>query len=105
MVEAKLTPLKKWSEKLTWKVEFESSAKKELKLLDNTAKTNILRYMRERIATDKDPRRFGDPLGKDLTGLWRYRIGNYRVVCDIQDEKILVLVVRVAHRRKVYGGH
>ena len=90
---------------MAWKVEFEKSAKKELKSLDNAAQIKILRYLRKRIATNKDPRRFGDPLGKDLAGLWKYRIGDYRVVCDIQDEKILVLVLRVGHRRKIYGGH
>jgi len=84
---------------------FEESARKELVALDRAAQTAIVRYLRERIATDQNPRRFGDPLRKELMGLWKYRIGSYRVICDIKDEELTVLVVRIGHRSKVYGGH
>jgi mRNA interferase RelE/StbE len=90
---------------LTWRIEFAKSAKKELKAIDHQAQRDIRNYLRTRIATDKDPRRFGDPLSKNLSGLWKYRIGNYRIICDIQDNVLLVLVVRIGHRRLVYGGH
>jgi mRNA interferase RelE/StbE len=90
---------------LTWKITFEESAKKELLTLDRKAQAEIVQYLRNRIATDQDPRRFGDTLRKELAGLWKYRIGNYRVICEIQDEQITVLIIRIGHRSKVYGGH
>jgi mRNA interferase RelE/StbE len=87
---------------LIWSVEFDDAAAKELRKLNRQAQQEILRYLRERITTDEDPRRFGKPLSRDLAGLWRYRVGNYRLVCDIEDEKVVVLVVRVGHRKDVY---
>ena len=90
---------------MAWKIEFESAAKKDLKRLDRQAQKNILQYLRNRISTDEDPCRFGKPLTKKLSGLWKYRIGDYRLICDIRKEKMIVLVLRVGHRSKVYGGH
>ena len=65
---------------MTWTVEFDDAAVKEFRKLDYQAQKEILSYLRKRIATDKDPRRFGKPLSKNLSGLWRYRIRDYRVV-------------------------
>lgn len=90
---------------MDWRVEFTEIAEKQLSKLDRKAQADIFHYLEKRIATGEDPHRLGDPLRKDLSGLWKYRIGDYRVVCDIQDEKVLVLVLRVGHRSKVYGGH
>lgn len=90
---------------MAWIVEFDQAAIRELDQLDRQHARKILTYLAERIATSEDPRRFGAPLRRDLSGLWKYRIGDYRVVCDIQEEKVLVLVLRIGHRRKVYGGH
>lgn len=87
---------------MTWTVEFDDAAAKELRKLDRQAQSDILRYLRERIATDEDPRRFGKPLSGDLAGLWRYRLRNYRIICSIEGDKLIVLVVRVAHRKDVY---
>lgn len=90
---------------MAWIVEIQKSAKKELSKLDKTAAERILRFLEERIATEEDPRRFGESLAENLAGLWKYRIGNYRVIVEIQDERVVVLVLRVGHRSKVYGGH
>jgi mRNA interferase RelE/StbE len=87
---------------LAWRVEWEDETVKELKKLDARAQRNIVRYLGEKIATEDDPRRFGDPLRKDLKGLWKYRIGDYRIICSIEDKSVVVLVVRVGHRRSVY---
>lgn len=87
---------------MTWAVEFDAAAAKELRKLDRQAQQKILRYLRERIATEEDPRRFGKPLTRNLAGLWRYRIRDYRVVCNIENDKLVVLIVRVAHRKDVY---
>lgn len=85
-----------------WTVEFDERAVKELKRLGKQAQRIILNYLRERIATDKTPRRFGKALGKELTGLWRYRVSDYRIVCQIEDQNVTVLVIRIGHRKDVY---
>jgi mRNA interferase RelE/StbE len=83
-------------------VEFDRDAARDLRKLDVPGQRRILRYLRERIATDEDPRRFGHALTGDLKGLWRYRVGDYRIVASIADERFVVLVVTVGHRREVY---
>lgn len=87
---------------MTWTVEFDDAAAKDLRKLDRQAQSDILRYFRERIATDEDPFRFGKPLSGELIGLWRYRVRDYRMICNIEDDKLIVLVVRVSHRKDVY---
>lgn len=87
---------------MAWRIEFEAASLKELRKLGHKAQQDILGFLEERIATGEDPRRFGEALRKNLAGLWRYRVGAYRIVCDIQDEKVLVLVVHLGHRREVY---
>jgi len=85
-----------------WRVEFDRDAARDLRKLATTAQRAILRFLRERVATTDDPRRFGKPLVGDLKGLWRYRIGDYRVVARIEDDRLLVLVLTIGHRRDVY---
>lgn len=87
---------------MSWAYRFTESALKELKDLDRGAQVEILAYLDTRIATAADPRRFGKPLKAKLAGLWRYRIRDFRLICRIQDEQLLVLVVRVGHRKNVY---
>jgi mRNA interferase RelE/StbE len=88
--------------KPVWRVEFDRAADRDLRKLGAEAERAIARYLRERIATTADPRRFGHALTGDLKGLWRYRIGDYRVVAAIEDDRFVVLVVTVGHRREVY---
>ncbi len=85
-----------------WHVEFHADAARDLRKLGGVAERAILRYLRERIATPEDPRRFGKPLTADLKGLWRYRVGDFRIVAAIEDDRFVVLVVTVGHRRDVY---
>jgi len=85
-----------------WKIEFDDRARKELRKLDRAAQSNILHYLREKLATKDDPRRFGDPLRKNLSGFWKYRIGAYRIICDIQYNLVTVRVVCIGHRKNVY---
>jgi mRNA interferase RelE/StbE len=82
-----------------WRVEFDRDAARDLRKLDAQAQRQILRYLRERIATEEDPRRFGHALTGDLKGLWRYRVGDFRIVASIEDNRF---VVTVGHRREVY---
>lgn len=91
-----------WSKKLIWSVEWDDAAVKELRKLDRQAQNEILLYFRERIATKDDPRRFGKPLSRKLASLWRYRVRHYRMICHIEDAKLIVLVLRAGHRKEVY---
>jgi mRNA interferase RelE/StbE len=87
---------------LTWTVEWDDRARRELRRLDRQTQRNILRYFSERIATEEDPKRFGRALQHELQGLWRYRIGDYRAICHIEDDHLIVLVLGIGHRRQVY---
>ena len=70
-----------------WRVEFDPEAARELRKLGHEARRTIQEYLRKRIATNQDPRRFGHALLDDLKGLWRYRVGDYRIVADIRDKE------------------
>jgi len=85
-----------------WVYKFDERAFKELKKLGRQAHCDILAYLDERIAGNADPRRFGKGLKADLAGLWRYRVGDYRILCQIEDQVLLVLVVAVGHRKAIY---
>lgn len=87
---------------MTWKIEFDNRARKELRKLDPQDQDRILKWLRQNLAVDKDPRRFGTSLNGRMKGLWRYRVGDYRLISQIQDENILILVVRIGHRRDIY---
>lgn len=87
---------------MVWTIEYDPRAEKDLRRLDKQVQKEILDYMDTRIAPADDPRAFGKPLRHSLKGLWRYRVMDYRVVCEIQDERLVVLVVAVGHRSKVY---
>jgi mRNA interferase RelE/StbE len=87
---------------LAWTVSFEPRAFTELSKIDRKAQRKIIRFLQERVAGSRDPRQFGKPLKGEKAGLWRYRIGDYRVVSQIQDERSVVLVLRVGHRGGVY---
>ncbi len=88
---------------MSWVYRFDERALKELKKLGEQAQREILTYLDERVAGEEDPRRFGKGLTANLSGLWRYRVTNYRIICQIQDGELLVLVVAVGHRKAVYG--
>jgi mRNA interferase RelE/StbE len=88
---------------LAWKIKFEERARKELKRLDIEAGRRILRYLEKRVALSAHPRQMGHALKGNKVGLWRYRVGDYRLVCRIEDETLTVLVVAVGHRATVYN--
>jgi mRNA interferase RelE/StbE len=87
---------------LAWTIEYAETAKTQLRKLDRPSARRIVDYMDERVATLDDPRSAGKPLSGALGGLWRYRIGDYRVICDLQDGQLRVLVVRIGNRREIY---
>ena len=87
---------------MRWTIEYARSAEKELRSLDRPTRQRILDYLDQRIAALEDPRSIGKPLKGELCEYWRYRIGDYRVICEIRDETIVVLVLRVGHRKEIY---
>ena len=87
---------------MAWEIEFLPQAAKELRKLDRTAAARIIQTLEQRIATLDDPRTLGSALVGEHAGYWRWRIGDYRVIARIEDERIVILVIRVAHRREVY---
>ena len=87
---------------MTWNIKWDDRARKELRKLDSTIQKEILNYLRVRIAGSDNPRIFGQNLTGNKAGLWRYRVGNYRIICKIEDHALIVLVLGVGHRREVY---
>lgn len=87
---------------LTWTIEYTASAWTQLRKLDKQTARRIVDYMNERVVGLEDPRNLGQALTGPLGRLWRYRVGNCRVICDIQDDVLRILVVRVGSRNKVY---
>jgi mRNA interferase RelE/StbE len=87
---------------VSWVCKFDRRALREINKLDPKNKRKILSYLEERIETDADPRRFGKGLKADLSGLWRYRVGDYRIICRIVDDELIVLVLAAGHRKTIY---
>ena len=87
---------------MAWTVEFTHRARKELSKLHPDEARRILRFVRASLEGTADPRQYGKPLKGRVSELRRYRVGDYRLVCHLQDEVLLVLVVRVGHRREIY---
>lgn len=85
-----------------WTVSISDIAERQLKKLDRPVQKRILDWLDERLEGCKNPRHFGEPLKGDHTGLWRYRVGAYRVLCDIRDQEVVVLVIAVGHRSRIY---
>lgn len=88
---------------MSWTISYARSALKGAKKIDAQTKRKIHSYLHDRIAMLDDPRQFGKPLKGQLSELWRYRVGDYRIICDIRDDELIVLVLRMAHRKNVYN--
>lgn len=87
---------------MSWTIEFERAAAREFRKLESQARRRIRGFLEQRILTGENPRAAGKPLRGKHSGLWRYRVGPFRVIVDIQDDRMTILVVRVAHRRDSY---
>ena len=89
---------------MTWKIEIVPSAIKELDKLDQQVAKRILRFLHKRVASLKDPRSIGNALkGSRFGEYWRYRVGDYRIITKIEDNIMLILVLRVGHRNQIYN--
>jgi mRNA interferase RelE/StbE len=85
-----------------WSVEFTNTAKRQLKRIDQQWQRAILDYLEDQIAALPDPRLRGKALVGDKQGLWRYRIGDYRVICALEEKRLVILVLHAGHRKEVY---
>ena len=87
---------------MAWTIKYTETSQRQLKKLDRSLALRVLDYMDERIATLEDPRNQGKNLvGPKMGSNWRYRVGDLRVICDLQDQVLLILVIEIGHRRKV----
>jgi len=88
---------------LAWKIDFQATAIKQLSKMGSTESSRIREFLHTRVKPLDNPRKLGEALqGSRFKHLWRYKVGDYRIICDIQDQKLVVLVMEVGHRRKVY---
>jgi mRNA interferase RelE/StbE len=87
---------------MAWRIEFDPAAKKELDKLGHQIAQRIVKFLVERLAPLDNPRSLGEALKGKLGELWKYRVGDYRIIADIQDGAVCILVVRVGNRREVY---
>ena len=87
---------------MAWAIEYTETAQRQLRKLDKPTARRILDFLDQRIAKLEDPRTNGKALQGPLGAFWSYRVGDYRVVCDIQDAALRVLVIRIGNRKEVY---
>ena len=87
---------------MKYKVVFTDRAKKQIKKLDRSVAALIIGWIEKNLENCENPRIYGKNLIANKSGQWRYRIGDYRIICEIQDEKITILVLEVGHRKSIY---
>jgi mRNA interferase RelE/StbE len=88
---------------LAWRIEYTGTARKQLRKLDPQVARRILDFIDARVAGKNEPRSTGDALTGPLLGAyWRYRVGDYRIICDIQDGTLCILVIEIGNRREIY---
>ena len=88
---------------MAWQIEFDAAALKDLKKLDREAAQRLTTYLRKRVAPLDDPRSIGAALkGSQFGELWRYRVGDYRIICQIRDKELVILAVSIGHGREIY---
>lgn len=87
---------------MAWKIEFDKDALRTLSKLDKAVQKRIIKFLDDRLSHLENPRSIGDALQGKLKGFWRYRVGDYRLICEIEDENIIILVINIGHRREIY---
>lgn len=90
---------------MAWTIEVSDIAEKQLCKLDRPIQKRLIDWLDDRINDCKNPRHFGEPLRGSMAGLWRYRVGDFRIICEIQDQRLVVLALAIGHRREVYQRH
>lgn len=88
---------------MAWKIELSAEADRELSKLDAQHSRRILKFLHQRLSRLDDPRSIGEALhGSRLGEFWKYRVGSYRLICKLEDDRLVVLVLRVGHRKEIY---
>ncbi|HBX3124414.1 TPA: type II toxin-antitoxin system RelE/ParE family toxin [Klebsiella pneumoniae] len=87
---------------MVWTINYSERALKSLRKMDKQTARRILDFMELRIAVAEDPRQSGKPLKGELGEFWRYRVGDYRILCEILDDELVILAATIGHRREVY---
>ena len=87
---------------MTYSVEYTKSAIKELRKLDSNTRKLLLSWIEKNLVNCSNPRAHGKALRGDKSDQWRYRVGDYRILANIQDDKVVILVLKVGHRREIY---
>ncbi|MBQ3403183.1 MAG: type II toxin-antitoxin system RelE/ParE family toxin [Synergistaceae bacterium] len=87
---------------MRWQIKFEESARNTLKKLDKSVRVQIEKYL-DKLSGIDDPRQRGKGLTGSRAGQWRYRVGDYRLICEIHDDVLVVLVLEIGHRSKIYS--
>lgn len=87
---------------MAWTIEYAKTAKDQLRKLDKAVARRIADFMEKRVAPRDNPRELGKALRGPLGELWRFRVGGYRIICDIRDSALIVLVLQIKNRREVY---
>lgn len=87
---------------MSWAYNISERALKQLKKLDPQIRKRIIDFLDDRITGSNNPKQWGKQLKGELKNIWRYRVGDYRILCQLQGELLVVLIVDVAHRRDVY---
>ncbi|MGX7199661.1 type II toxin-antitoxin system RelE family toxin [Enterococcus nangangensis] len=87
---------------MSYQLEFTPEARKQLKKMDRYQATLITRWLYQNIQGIDNPRKYGKGLTSNWSGQWRYRVGNYRIVVEIEDERLVVLALQIGHRRNIY---
>lgn len=87
---------------MMYQVVFADKALKELKKMDKSISRLILKWVRKNLESCENPRKHGKALVGNHAGSWRYRVGDYRLIADIQDDKIVIMILSVGHRKNIY---
>ncbi len=87
---------------MTWKIEYAESVQKDIRKMDAQQRKRIRDFVEDKVANLEDPRMLGKALTGSFSGLWRYRLGNHRIIVHIEDRDVRILIVKIAHRKEVY---
>ncbi len=87
---------------MAWKINFTEFAAKQFKKLNKSIAKQLMDYLKEKVLTKSHPTGLGSPLLGNKSGLWRYRVNDYRIICQIKEEEVTILIVRLGHRKDIY---
>ncbi len=90
---------------MAWKIELTKEVAKRIRKLDKPVAKRLIQFLHERVSTLNNPRDIGEALtGSKLGEFWKYRVGDYRIICKIEDKEITILVLQIGHRKSIYNN-